>query len=197
MQVLTGEVGLTPRVRYDPTRRRVAIELVPSELRFDLEYEVRVRQGVTSWDGVVSSETRAYRVRFVDRPVAIERVPNLRRDVAPLLVANCGSPACHGGEHPSMGLDLSSAEGIVRSAVGVASVEWPSPSGSVDRGELGWAGFVRISPGEPAESYLVYKLLGDGPVRGAPMPRGAQPLTNSEIRVVSAWIAAGARDELP
>lgn len=195
--VVSGELSLTPRLRYDPALRRVRIELSAGELRPDLEYEVRVRQGVTSWDGAVSDEARAFRVRFVDRIVAPERTPTLRTDVAPMLAAHCGSAACHGGDRPAMGLDLSSPEGIVRTSSGVPSTEWPSPSGAVERGEFGWAGFVRVSPGEPAESYLVYKLLGDGPVRGAAMPRGAAALTSEQIRVVSAWIAAGARDELP
>ncbi len=197
VQFVSGESALTPRLRYDPAQRRVRVELDQAALRMDVEYELRVRQGIASWDGVASTESRAFRVRFVERPVAVEATPSLRRDVAPLLAASCGTSACHGGEHPAMRLDLSSAEGILRTAVGVESVEWPSPSGAVDRGEYGWAGFVRIARSEPAESYLVYKLVGDGPVRGAPMPRGAEPLSNAQIRVVSAWIEAGARDDPP
>ena len=48
--------------------------------------------------------------------------------------------------------------------------------------------------GRPEYSYLVYKLLGDGPVVGARMPPDGPSLSAEEIARVSDWIAAGAPD---
>ena len=56
----------------------------------------------------------------------------------------------------------------------------------VDRGNV--AGL-----GRPEYSYVVYKLLGDGPVVGQRMPPEA-PLTPDEVALVSDWIAGGAPD---
>jgi hypothetical protein len=52
-----------------------------------------------------------------------------------------------------------------------------------------------VERGVPGESFLLYKLLGDGPMRGAQMPRGAAPLSAADLQRVSDWIADGAVDE--
>jgi hypothetical protein len=194
----SGELAATPRLRYEPVERAVSLELDPSELRTDVEYLLDVRPGVSSWDGVAMTEGRVFRVRFArggaERP---RRSVAIRRDVAPLFRANCAANGCHGGEEPAMGLDLSTPEATLRSTVGVVARSWPSSAGVMDRGSVGWDGMLRVSPGEPALSFLLYKLLGDGPMRGARMPRGAAPLSRDAVLAVSAWIAAGARDDAP
>ena len=51
--------------------------------------------------------------------------------------------------------------------------------------------------GAPEYSYLVYKLLGDGPVLGdrMPPPDTGAPLEPDELATVSDWIARGAPDD--
>ena len=53
---------------------------------------------------------------------------------------------------------------------------------------------MELGLGRPEYSYLVYKLLGDGPIAGARMPPEGEPLTDEEIDRVARWIGAGAPD---
>lgn len=188
----SGELSLTPRLRYDPVQRAVRVELDPADVRTDLEYLLVLRGGISSWDGATASALATMRVRFTDRPAAAQRTVSLRRDVAPALAAACGAASCHGGAQPVMGLDLSSAEALLRTTVGRPSREWRASSVG---GEFYWGGLALIEPGAPGESFLVYKLIGDGPMRGARMPRGAAPLDPALVQQVSDWIAAGASDD--
>ncbi len=191
----SGEVQLVPRLRYEPVRREIELVLDPSLLRTDIEYVLTVRPGISSWDGVVARTGRAFRVRFVDGEApSAQSAPTLRRDVLPLFERSCAFATCHGGREPAMGLDLSSVDGVRRTALGVVSSQWPAVAGTTDRGDVQWSGLQRIVSGEPGESYLLYKALGDGPVRGARMPRGARPWTADELSIVSAWIASGASE---
>ena len=91
-----------------------------------------------------------------------------------------------------MGLDLSSPEGILETSVSRRSREWAASSAG---GEFYWGGMNLIEPGAPGESFLVYKLLGEGPMRGARMPRGAVALDPTIAARISAWIAQGALDD--
>ncbi len=188
----SGEVSLTPRLRYDPAQRAVRVELDPDDVRTDVEYLLVLRAGVSSWDGATATALATLRVRFTDRPAAAQHAVSLRRDVAPALAAACGSASCHGGAEPVMGLDLSSADALLRTTVGRPSREW---SASSVGGQFYWGGLALIEPGAPGESFLVYKLIGDGPMRGARMPRGAAPLDPTLVQQVSDWIAAGASDD--
>jgi hypothetical protein len=49
-----------------------------------------------------------------------------------------------------------------------------------------------VEEGDPATSYLVYKMLGDPHVWGEVMPPEG-PLPVGQIGLVSDWILAGAR----
>lgn len=190
--VQSGELTLTPRLRYDPVQRAVRVELDDASVRRDLEYVLVVRGGISSWDGATASALATLRVRFTDQATAAERVVSLRRDVAPALAAACASASCHGGAQPVMGLDLSSPEALLRTTVGRPSREWGASSVGA---EFYWGGLALVEPGAPGESFLVYKLIGDGPMRGARMPRGAAPLDAAVLQQVSDWIAAGASDD--
>ena len=92
-----------------------------------------------------------------------------------------------------MGLDLSSAEGMSRSAIGVLSRQNPSMTGGIDRTEPQWSGIPRIAPGEPEQSYMVYKMLGAGPMRGSPMPFNGPLISPIDQLQISRWIRQGAR----
>lgn len=114
-----------------------------------------------------------------------------------LLVSRCTGAGCHGPGPAALGLDLSSAEGIRATALGVVAqqtrvgVQTERPW----RGLGGLAGLSRIDisggVGRPAWSYLVYKVIGDPHVAGDRMPPAA-PLTPDEQRTLSTWIASGA-----
>lgn len=196
-RLTTGSVGVFVGTTYDPARRRVVLGLNPGDLRPGLEYVLTVTDAVRGWDG--SSLASPYVVRFragervtVDRPDA----PTLGA-VAALFSRRCVDAGCHVGPTPAMGLDLSSAAAIRRTALGAPSVERPGPvSGNTDPR---WGALLRVDPGvaggvgQPGYSYLLYKILGDGPMLGERMPRGAPPLSDDEVALVSDWIAAGAR----
>lgn len=96
--------------------------------------------------------------------------PGACPDVPALIEAECG--LCHGGDAPSADLDLISA-GWEEDIVGAAGTQC-----------LG----VLADPARPSESLLYTKLL-PSPDCGAPMPMGADPLTEDEARCVRDWIA--------
>ena len=47
-----------------------------------------------------------------------------------------------------------------------------------------------VDPGDPADSYLVQKLLGSAGITGARMPLGGPYLDAATIAEVQAWITA-------
>lgn len=198
----TGPFNVYAGFRYDVVRRRV--EFVPNsrELRVGLQYVFTVRKGVLAWDGApLSAELRFRFVPTAPVTVTPRTPPSFAREVAPLLRGRCARAECHGGPTPVMGLDLSSPRAIRETAVGVLSRERPSArEGSNETQDPNWGPLVRIDPGptlgsgRPEYSYLVYKLLGDGPVIGQRMPPDGAALTDDEIARVADWIAAGAPD---
>ena len=56
------------------------------------------------------------------------------------------------------------------------------------------AGLFRIAPGDPDNSYLVWKIEGRPEISGARMPRGRAPLPQAQIDAIRQWIADGAQD---
>ncbi|MFO0556880.1 MAG: hypothetical protein U0269_02560 [Polyangiales bacterium] len=190
--VQSGGVSLTPRLRYEPVQHAVRVLIDAGEVREDLEYELSVRGGITAWDGAIAAGQATVRLRFVRRAPVASRSVSFRGEVAPLLQERCSSAMCHGGAEPAMGVDLSTPEAIVRTTIAAPSRLWSS---SAPGGEFYWAGMTLIERGSPGESFLLYKLLGDGPMRGAQMPRGAAPLSASELQRISDWIAEGAVDD--
>jgi hypothetical protein len=51
---------------------------------------------------------------------------------------------------------------------------------------------MRVRPGEPDRSYMIWKLEGDPRIRGVRMPADENYLEQVEIDVIRQWIAAGA-----
>lgn len=190
--VQSGEVSLVPRVNYEPTRRAVVLTVDRASVRFDLEYVLSIREGISSWDGATALGLASRRVRFVDRVSSAEPPVSLRGEIAPALRSACATSGCHSAQDRTMGLDLSSPEGILQTTVSRRSREWEASSAGA---EFYWGGMNLVEPGAPGESFLVYKLLGEGPMRGAQMPRGAAALDRSVAARISAWIAQGARDD--
>jgi hypothetical protein len=141
-------------------------------------------------------------------------------------LATCATANCHGPNpseldpsHPtslSMGLDLHSAEAIVRTAVGQVAHEAQTGE-HADEPNVAPTRFGRamplIDPGSPGNSYLLYKLLVSpsyaasaaapdaaeierlraSVVVGMPMPpAGGEPVPLDALEVLSGWIASGA-----
>ena len=84
---------------------------------------------------------------------------------------------CHTGAAAPLGLALDS--GVARgNLVSVASVEMPT--------------MLRVYPGNPDSSYVVWKIEGRTGIIGGQMPLGLQRLSPNVIAAFRGWIAAGA-----
>lgn len=122
-----------------------------------------VPTGGTGEEGGVGEETGA---------PPMDGVCDFPGTVQPIFTASCG---CHGGGQPASGLALN--DGAAYAAlVGVDSAQQ--------------AGVKRVQAGAPEASYLIDKLEVDPPV-GERMPVGGA-LSDAQISVITAWIAAGA-----
>jgi hypothetical protein len=53
---------------------------------------------------------------------------------------------------------------------------------------------MRVSPGDPANSYLYRKITGSG-ITGDRMPDGLPPLTDAQIKLIRDWIRRGAPND--
>jgi hypothetical protein len=122
-------------------------------------------------------------------------------EVEPIFTARCATAGCHGAEAPALGLDLSSAEGIERTAIGVTSRELPSGTTGAEggRGAVAFAAMPIVDRvgegGYPETSYLLYKILGTDGIFGERMPAMGGPgplLDDAETRLVADWILSGA-----
>lgn len=92
-----------------------------------------------------------------------------------VLTPNC--TGCHVGAGAPAGLRLDAANSFAM-LVNVASTQVPT--------------LLRVSPGDPDNSYLVQKIEGRAAVGGR-MPLGRDPLPQTSIDLVRSWIAAGAQ----
>jgi hypothetical protein len=93
--------------------------------------------------------------------------------------ANVFNPSCivcHAGANAPQGLRLDAVNSFTN-LVGVSSREDSS--------------FLRVSPGNPDQSYLVHKLEGSAS-KGERMPLGGPPIPQSTIDFVRQWITDGA-----
>jgi hypothetical protein len=84
---------------------------------------------------------------------------------------------CHTGASAPLGLALD--EGVARAnLVGVESTETP--------------GLLRVDPGSPDSSYIIWKVEGRPDIVGGRMPLGMAPLSIEQLDALRGWIAAGA-----
>jgi hypothetical protein len=97
---------------------------------------------------------------------------------------------CHDGASAALGLDLASSDGVLRTAIGVPAREVASGVSA------GLRGLVRIEPGSPSLSYLVWKLSGDEHVPGGMRPEH-DGIAVEDAAVLVGWIRAGAPLEEP
>jgi hypothetical protein len=96
-----------------------------------------------------------------------------------IFTPTCARVGCHDRLGQQSQLVLVSGEAF-GNIVGVASVEMPS--------------LQRVTPGDPANSYLYRKLTGAG-ITGDRMPQALPPLSDAELRLVRDWIRRGAPND--
>ncbi len=170
---------------YDPVERVVTLrpdgDLAPSSL-----YTVRITRpsdepngfGFRAWDG--AELDRSYLFQFktgaARDPLEVGEVSTRcaacvpsgnRRDPgtrvpsgASRVMGDCG--ACHRGTDAPMGLDLSSYEGLQRTAFGRPAHETltgPSTAHAEESPAILGVSMPIVSPGQPGNSYALYKLL--------------------------------------
>ena len=203
--ITSAGVGVFGLLRYDPSRRRVEFAPISGSTFASTEYQLIVRETILAWDGaplgtplVISFETSDQ--AYVQPPPPDS--PRLSVDVVPLLARRCATAGCHASTDAVLNLDLSSAAAIRRTAIHVLASELAASGDVATRSDPQWGELARVDPGItpgfglPGYSYLVYKIIGDGPIVGDRMPPPPlAPLTNDEISLVSDWIARGAPDD--
>lgn len=121
--------------------------------------------------GSASASATSQASAAASAPIALRSGPPTWRDVAPIFATRC--TRCHSPQGlmgpPPEGVLLTSYEGVLASA---------------DR--------ARVVPGRPEVSELVRRIRGQSLPR---MPFDGPPyLSDGEIDLITAWIAAGARD---
>jgi WD40 repeat protein len=95
------------------------------------------------------------------------------RDIRPILQQHC--QGCHQPAQAKGGYIMTSFADMLKSG---------------DHGQPG------IVPGQPDKSYVVHQITPQGGKRPA-MPRGKEPLTDFQVRLIKRWIAQGAKDDTP
>ena len=194
----SGSVRSALDLRLQPLTRELWID-VRAPLEPEIRYELELRDLL---DLDAQRQPKPYRARF-ETGVSLGEIspdPELNvSDVLALLAQRCGRQGCHGGADPLAGLDLGSAAGIEITAKNVPSaiVQGSTPRGAGTSGLLHVAAPLRIDTtgerGEPARSYLIFKLLGPDHILGDVMPPPGEPaLSASEIQQLCDWIYAGA-----
>jgi len=109
------------------------------------------------------------------------RAVSLAGELQPVLSARCTNAGCHGTVATQEGVKLTDAATSFATLVSVPSTQCGAQ--------------VRVAPGDPDHSYLITKLLGSSGAScfiGTRMPKGATPLTLSEIQAFRDWIVNGA-----
>ena len=96
-----------------------------------------------------------------------------------IFTPTCAQLGCHDplGRQESMILSQGRAYAMT---VGVASI---------DTSQL-----ARVTPGDPANSYLYRKITGAG-ITGDRLPQNLTPLTDAQIKLVRDWIRRGAPND--
>ena len=84
---------------------------------------------------------------------------------------------CHVGASAPEGLQLSEGNAY-NNLVGVPSTEQPS--------------VLRVDPGNPADSYMIRKIMGTSGISGAQMPYMLPPLPTATQAAMAQWVTNGA-----
>jgi hypothetical protein len=99
-----------------------------------------------------------------------------------VFTVSCTFSACHSADSPQQGMNLTAGSAYAN-LVNVPSVELADLGIAEDR----------VTPGQPAQSYIIEKLKNNPPRSGVQMPVG-QPLDTARIDLVMRWIQEGAQN---
>jgi hypothetical protein len=91
----------------------------------------------------------------------------------------CASAGCHAS---GTLIDLSSEAATFATLVG-------APASNPTARQLGW---LRVTPGDPARSFLMRKVEGPGVGEGLPMPSAVEQLGGTAHALLVRWITEGA-----
>ena len=108
------------------------------------------------------------------------RAVSFATQIQPIFTSTCTGAQCHDATQPASGLQLTA--GVAYGAlVGISANEAPCTS------------YKLVVPGQPDQSYLVFKLQGTGACSsGSQMPKGMPALAPAQIQLFRDWIANGA-----
>ncbi|MFO0670015.1 MAG: hypothetical protein U0235_10375 [Polyangiaceae bacterium] len=172
-----------PAVAYDPVTRVLRLSAAnesgapwltpgqPYELILTDPNEPNSIGGVRALDGATIDHAGPRRIAFFasdelpkDALLArgIDPVMDFCRDVLPIFRAKCAGSTCHGEPGTTAGLVLTSAAGVANTALRRAAIEANTGSRAGLGGTPGRVFGVDlpvIEPGNPAASWLMYKLL--------------------------------------
>jgi hypothetical protein len=97
--------------------------------------------------------------------------------VQPIFTSSCAGNGCHAGARPAESLSLEAGKSFAE-LVNVASSECGARK--------------LVTPGAPASSYLMDKLLGTNLCMGSQMPKSGTSLPAAQIDAIRSWICQGA-----
>lgn len=205
MRVESGAVQAFLSVRFDPVDRVVvATPFFEQPLTENVLWRLEV-DGLRDLDGRDLDEPHVTSFHTGSEVGAAYTQPAASwDDVAPLFDRSCTGAGCHGPGEAALGLDLSSGAAVRETALGVRSRQFPGGTAGAEgaRGAVSLAALpivdVVAGSGRPATSYLIYKVLAPPQILGDPMPppdAEHPPLSHGELRLLSAWVLAGAPTE--
>jgi Bacterial Ig-like domain len=199
VRLRSGAYAPPIELRYELLTREIVLAFdAAAPLRANTTYGLEV-EGLIDLDGFEQPEPWSVLFRTGD---ALDDDPLPQPADAPgaalaLLSERCASAGCHTAASPAAALDLSSALGVERTAL--------RTSGQLELGSLGeqgasgvlWVPATRIvdvvaGVGQPASSYLMYKVIGDDHIVGDPMPPTGPRLRMEDLELLVGWIRRGA-----
>lgn len=173
-----------PTVAYDPVARVVTVT-PGSPLDPTQPYKIAIVSPKSPTDlmGLRAIDNAPFDpsfqpIEFMVGPAAVPPTPptvDFCKDVLPNLQGRCAVGACHGPPMPAAGLLLTSDRGIAATAVGRVALganSGPLSAPGQPQRQLFGVDMAIVNPGDPGESWLLYKLLLAKPSACSPTDAG-------------------------